>query len=133
MTVEEEFQDVLQNIEFSIIQVYRGNPDLIDAEVLTAIEALIRLYSAEAQGKTVSTRPVKGIAKQVMESVQTMCEWRLGRVASADEEGSSPESSPPKTVDDVVACLKRIQSSIKFWSQKGGRQGYLNFVQQFIT
>jgi hypothetical protein len=133
MTVEEEFQDVLQNIEFSIIQVYRNDPELVDAEVLTAVEALIRLYSAEAQGKSLSMRPVRGITKQVMESVQSMCEWRLGRSALKDEQGSLGELQLPKTVDEIVVCLKRIQSSIKFWTQKGGRQGYLHFIQQFIV
>jgi hypothetical protein len=38
----------------------------------------------------------------------------------------------PKTLTDIIDCLKRIQSSIKFWTQKGGRQGYLNFVQNFF-
>jgi hypothetical protein len=133
MKVEEEFEDVLQNIEFSIIQIYRNDPDLIDAEVLTAIEALIRFYSAEAQGKSFSTRQVRGLSKQVMESVQSMCEWRLGRAAPYEQETKSIESPPPKTIDEIVVCLKRIQSSIKFWSQKGGRQGYLSFVQKFIV
>lgn len=137
MTVEEEHQDVLQNIEFSIIQVYQENPDLIDAEVLTAIDALVRLYSAEAQGKTIGTRPVRGIAKQVMEAVQEMCEWRLGRSQLLNTElqntGAFPETPPPKSLDEIVACLKRIQSSIKFWTQKGGRQGYLNFVRPFVV
>ena len=101
--------------------------------MLTAIDALVRLYGAEAQGKSLSPRPVRGIAKQVMESVQAMCEWRLGRSTLQDEVERSVESPPPKTVDEIVACLKRIQSSIKLWTQKGGRQGYLNFVQQFIV
>lgn len=48
MTIEEDHQDVLQNIEFGIVQVYRETPGLIDAEVLTAIDALVRLYGAEA-------------------------------------------------------------------------------------
>jgi hypothetical protein len=132
MSVEEEHQDVLQNLEFSIIQVYRDEPDLIDAEVLTAIEALVRRYGAEAQGKTISNRPIREIAKRVMEAVQTMCEWRLGRFVLQDDKGNPVESPSPKTVDDIVACLKRIQSSIRFWTQKGGRQGYLQFIQQFI-
>jgi len=34
MTFEAEYEDVLQNLEFAIIQVYRERPDLIDAEVL---------------------------------------------------------------------------------------------------
>jgi HEAT repeat protein len=133
MAIEEEHQDVLQNIEFGIIQVYREKSDLIDAEVLTAIDALVRLYGAEAQGKTLSPRSVRGIAKQVMESVQAMCEWRLGRSRLEDIEGKFGELPPPESIDVIVECLKRIQSSIKFWTQKGGRQGYLNFVKQFIV
>jgi hypothetical protein len=46
MSVEEEHFDVLQNMEFEIVQIYRwrslrlaeSTSDLIDAEVLNAIE-----------------------------------------------------------------------------------------------
>jgi hypothetical protein len=131
MNVEEDHLDMLQNMEFGIIQVYQSNPDLIDAEVLAAIDALVRIYGAEAQGKTISSRPVRGIAKQVMEAVQELCEWRLGRQALTD--ASQPfEDIPALSLEVIVACLKRIQSSIKFWTQKGGRQGYLNYVLQFM-
>ena len=134
MAIEEEHQDILQNLEFGIVQIYKEKPDLIDAEVLTAIEALIRLYGAEAQGKTLSSRPIRGVAKQVMSSVQTMCEWRLGRLKLEAKDGELTMEAPaPESIDVMVACLKRIQSSIKFWTQKGGRQGYLNFVMQFIV
>ena len=37
-----------------------------------------------------------------------------------------------KTSSEIVACLKRIKSSVKLWTKKGGRQGYLNFIQQHI-
>ena len=40
MAVEEEYEDVLQNIESGIIQIYKENPDLIDAEVTTATRSL---------------------------------------------------------------------------------------------
>ena len=33
---------------------------------------------------------------------------------------------------EIVACLKRIQSSVKFWTKKHGRQGYLKFVGKFL-
>lgn len=132
MTVEEEYQDILQNMEFAIIQIYRQHADLIDAEVLTAIEALARLYSAQAQGKTLSARPIKGLSNQVMEAVQAMCQWRMGGSQPQDFI-AAPEASPPSVETAVIAaCLKRIQSSIKFWSKERGRQGYLNYVNQFI-
>jgi hypothetical protein len=34
MAVEDQHLDVLQNIEFAIMQVYESTPDLIDTEVL---------------------------------------------------------------------------------------------------
>jgi hypothetical protein len=126
MGVEDQHLDVLQNIEFAIMQVYESTPDLIDTEVLKAIEAVTRIYSAEAQGRSGSALTVRGISAEVAEQVKETCEMRLGRAIDIDE------SIEPKTLTDIVDCLKRIQSSIKFWTQKGGRQGYLNFVQNFF-
>ncbi|GAB4372246.1 MAG: hypothetical protein Kow00121_14430 [Elainellaceae cyanobacterium] len=133
MAVEEEHQDVLQNLEFAIVNVYRETPDLIDAEVLTAIESLIRTYGAEMQGKSIGSRPLRGIGKEVAEAVREMCEFRLGRINPTDPEGNAVEVPSPISLEGLVDCLKRIQSSIKFWTKERGRQGYLNYVQQFIV
>lgn len=133
MTFEKEYEDVLQNLEFAITQVYRERPDLIDAEVLMAIESLIRIYSAQAQGKSISSRPQRCLSQQVAESVRQICEWRLGQVPLTDAEGNPAPAAPiPKTPNEIVDCLKRIQSSIRLWTKKGGRQGYLNFVSEFL-
>lgn len=127
MEIEEEYQDILLNIEFSIISIYREAPELIDAEVLTAIDALVRFYSAQAQGKSPAVPSVRGISKlvmeRVMEQVQLMFEL---------EKSNLRDAPTPISFEVVVACLKRIQSSIKFWSKKSGRQGYLSYVNQFI-
>jgi hypothetical protein len=128
MAVEDQHLDVLQNIEFAIMQVYESTPDLIDTEVFKAIEAVTRIYSAEAQGRSGSALSVKGISAEVAEQVREACETRLGRASA----GNIDESMEPKTLTDIIDCLKRIQSSIKFWTQKGGRQGYLNFVRNFF-
>jgi hypothetical protein len=133
MTFEAEYEDVLQNLESAIIQVYREHSDLIDAEVLIAIESLIRIYGSQAQGKSISSRPLKGLSQQVASSVQLICEWRLGRVPLTDADGTPVTDAPtPHTPNEIVDCLKRIQSSIRLWTKKGGRQGYLNFVSQFL-
>jgi hypothetical protein len=133
MSVEDKHLDVLQNIEFAIMQVYQEKPDLIDIEVMTAIETLSRLYDAEAQGRSGTSRSLKGTTAQVAEQVKSVCEMRLRRVSIDDQaEQISEEEMAPKTLIDIVDCLKRIQSSIKFWTKKSGRQGYLNFVSQFF-
>lgn len=39
----------------------------------------------------------------------------------------------PLTLSDMVACIKRVRRSLKFWSGKhGGVQGYLNYISHFI-
>jgi hypothetical protein len=38
----------------------------------------------------------------------------------------------PKTLDEIVACLKRVRTSVKRWHKSGGRRGYLDFVSQYI-
>jgi hypothetical protein len=132
MSFEEDYQDVLQNIEASIIIFWQQNPDLIDAEVENALDWLIRLYSAEIQGRSFS-RPLRGISRKVADSVQEMCEIRLGRSQLTDEEGKAIVDMSTTTVEEIVECLKRIKSSVNFWSKERGRQGYLNYVKQFIV
>ena len=131
MKFEEKYEDVLQNIEFGIVRVYQEHPELVDWDALIAIESLIHAYSAEAQGRQAAPRVLAGLASQVAGPVKAMCEWRLGRNPLTDEEGHSLDV-PPKTLDEIVACLKRIRRSIRLWNKEGGRQGYLKFVSQFV-
>jgi len=47
MGLEDKYLDVLQNIEFAIVSVYRKESDLSDYEVMDALDALINLYRAQ--------------------------------------------------------------------------------------
>jgi O6-methylguanine-DNA--protein-cysteine methyltransferase len=38
---EEKYLDVLQNIEFGIVSVYREHPEMLDWDAFKAVEALI--------------------------------------------------------------------------------------------
>ena len=62
-----------------------------------------------------------------------MCEWRLGREQLFTEGGQQLDADMiPRTVDEIIACLKRIQKSIRRWNKVGGRQGYLSFISEFV-
>jgi hypothetical protein len=132
---EEQYEDVLQNIEFGIISVYREHPEMTDWQALDAIQALIRTYQAEARGRQVDSPSLEPLAQQVYDMAGAMCEWRLGRDQFVSGESDKPIDLPiePLSLDEIAACLKRIRKSIKFWSKRGGRQGYLNYVEQFIV
>ena len=130
---EDKYLDVLQNIEFGIVRIYQERPELTDWDSLDAIEALIRGYTAEVRGRSRPNIRLSDLPQLVFDSVEAMCEWRLGR-ERLSAEGSQPVDveMEPKTIDEIIACLKRIRKSIKRWNKVGGRQGYLNFISEFV-
>jgi hypothetical protein len=130
---ENKYLDVLQNIEFGIVRVYRERPQMVDWDALDAIEALIRGYTAEARGRSWPTTRLSDLSQSVFDSVRTMCEWRLGRGQPLMQGDQTVElEMKPVTAEEIIACLKRIRKSIGLWNKKGGRQGYLNFVSEFV-
>jgi hypothetical protein len=132
MSFEEEYQDVLQNIEFAIVSVYREEPALLDYDVEKVLNSLGRSYrfgEAPPPPEDFNERQ-----KAVYVRVKAMCDLRLGKEGLSDAEGEDV-NVPMATVtpDEIVACLKRIQKSVQKWTKQAGRQGYLEFVDGFIV
>ncbi|HEX9937539.1 MAG TPA: hypothetical protein VGB15_10465 [Longimicrobium sp.] len=127
--VEEEYQDVLQNIEAAIVSVHRGHPEMVDYDVDGALEALIARYVAEQRGRTVRDSVLHGLREEVFNAVREICEWRLGR----DPSDAGTEDDEAVSVDVIVACLKRVRSSVQRWTREGGRVGYLRFIRQYVS
>jgi hypothetical protein len=132
MRVEEEFLDVLQNIEWAIVAIYEDDPALDDRAVLTAIDALLREYRSEGAGRSPAVwLPER--ARAVHDFCRRMCEWRLGRQALHEGEANTEGPRPRElSVSEIVLCLQRIRKSIRLWHARGGRHGYLNYVREFF-
>jgi hypothetical protein len=101
--------DVLQNIEFGIIEVYRADRSLLDIDAKDAIDALVRHYRCEEEHRTPPTMKLGDRAQRVFQSVQRLCDWRLGRSLFPGED-SAP--GPGIAVSELVECLREIQKSI---------------------
>jgi hypothetical protein len=132
-TFEDQYLDVLQNIEFSLAQVYRDHADMLDHDARNAIEALARAYQAEARGRTITLPRLNPLAQEAYDLVKAMYEIRLGRSTSFDD-NQQPVAleGTPLTLDEIVACLKRIRKSIDTWNRQGGQRGYFNFINGFL-
>ncbi len=130
MPVEDEYLDVFQNIEASIVEIYRDYPDLTDYQVQSAFEALQRTYQGEISGRS-AVLPRGEQSRIVYSAVKSVCEWRLGRVQAVDEE-EQPLSLEPLTVDEIITVIKRLRKSVDTWNKQSGTQGYLNYIRQFI-
>jgi hypothetical protein len=131
--VEEEFQDVLQNLEFALVQVYRAHDEMTDWEAETAVASLIRTYNTEARGRKAPELRLKPLEQEAYDGVQAMCEFRLGRSDMASDSGKTLNIPiEPIAVSDLLLCLKRIRKSIQLWRREGGRRGYFEVVGQFL-
>jgi hypothetical protein len=131
--VEEQYFDVLQNIETAIVTAYEDEPRLLDLDVTDALDVLIRNYALEEQGVSARTSRLSGPAQRVHDVAKRMCEWRLGRqpLNTADPADGRPATGE-LSVAGLVLCLKRIRKSVRLWTERGGRQGYLDYIRQFL-
>jgi len=125
--IEEQYEDVLQNMEVAIVSVYREHREMSDYDVLRVLDAVVDSYRAENVGRAPRNFGLSEVEDLCRDRLRQICEWRLGRVSGP--EGSEPE---PKKVDEILLCLKRIVKSVKRWNREGGRQGYLDFVARFV-
>jgi hypothetical protein len=133
--LEEEFMDVLQNIEFALVTVYKEDEEMTDYEAEEAINSLIRLYTAEERKRNAPNLNLSGPAELAFERVKGMCELRLGRekLQSGDKNKEPFDSNlEPIALNDLIACLKRVRRSIQKWNRDYGRRGYYDFVRQFV-
>jgi len=133
MAVEDEYLDVLQNIEFAIVSTYHDHPQIVDAHVSRALEAVIGSYRAEQAGHEPPEFSAAPVEAELYRAIRNVCEWRLGRIREEDLGDDQPGPAPePVTIDEILLCLKRILKSVNRWNKSGGQRGYLTFIVQYV-
>lgn len=130
-SIEDEYLDVLQNIETAIVSVYSEQRELTDYDVDKALNILWTEYRNEKIAKVVPAPRFNENAQMVYDRVKHVCEWRLGRVGEKTDKWFKVKPEPI-TIDVVMDCLKRIRKSVDLWHKEGGRQGYLYFIENNI-
>ncbi|MBW7866072.1 MAG: hypothetical protein GX580_12585 [Candidatus Hydrogenedens sp.] len=128
--IEDRHPDVLQNIEYAIVATYRKSRELTDYDVMRVLDAVLENYAAEKDGRIPRNARFSPLEQVLHGQVRQICEWRLGRATLGDDEKRPPKTPIP--LDDMILCLKRLIKSAGRWNKQGGRQGYLNYVIQFI-
>lgn len=123
LSFEEEYFDVLRAIETQIYTTYTDNPNLLDFNVDKALNGLVRTLQNEQRGKKAPNLKLKNDEQTIYKLLQSLANLYLGK------DDIKPDQL--LTIDEMIACFKRIQRSIKLMSDQG-RQGYLNFIKQFF-
>ncbi len=73
MRVEDQYTDVLQNIEFGIVMTYRSHPEMSDYDVIRMLEALIDKYATEKIGRQPRHVLLSEVERALLENVHRMC------------------------------------------------------------
>lgn len=128
MSPDEKNLDVLQNIEFAVVEVWKQNPSLNNYNVMRAYECALAHYRAVAREQPPKPSNLTGLDAKVFDKVKEICDWRLGF-----SKAEKPEELPPVPVEDMLACLRKLGKSVELWTKQGGRQGYLQFIEQFLA
>ncbi len=106
MIPSEDRLDVLQNIEFAVVQVWHSHPEMTNYAAMRAYEAAITYYGAMAREHTPKPVNLTGLDATLFEEIRKMCEWRLGRTTASGK----PEL-PPLPPEELVACLRKLRKS----------------------
>lgn len=133
---EEQYLDVLQNIETALVTVIRDQPTVLDYDVRAAVEALIREYQAVGRNRAAPAIKRNQLTEVLYSAAKVMCEYRLGHIPlngiTKKRFTDAQLIMSPITVDEIVACLKRIRKSIDMWTRERGRRGYCDFIDDMM-
>ncbi len=130
MNVVNDYLDILQNIEASIVSVYKNMPELRDPDVIQALERLISLYTREKKKLPPLPVVLPERAVAVLQTMQAVCETRMDRTSNVVVQDELVGYRVPLRL--MIPCLERLLQSANTWHKRGGQRGYLGFVSQFV-
>ncbi len=129
MKITDDKLVILQNLEFSVVTVWRNYSDMSDYAALRAYEAAFQIYRAEWRGHVPKPPALTGLDDTAFQSVKAMCESLLGR---STEPIAFPKSIPPVTLEVLMDCQRELGKSVERHTKAEGRQGYLTFIDGFL-
>jgi hypothetical protein len=121
----------LQELETAIAEVFRKHPDMTDYVAARAYESTFQVYRALNRGHQPKPSTLKGLDAEAFDAVRTTCE-RLHASGAAPLKDNSRGSTPPVPLPKLVEYLRDLQRSVERHTAANGRQGYLEFINQFV-
>jgi hypothetical protein len=126
-----ELTDILYPIELTVLREWAREPSLIDLEVSDVFDALARRYVLEDRGQTMKPLRLSPKAERLYEALIGVAEALAGRRTPPDEKLRIPFRTDV-TPSELAAGFKRLSKSVGTWSEQGGRQGYLEYIDEFL-
>lgn len=120
---------VLKDLETAVIAFWRAHRDLGDHAVARVYETALDRYDAERRGRRPRPHRLAGDDLELFERILAVCEYRLGRAPKPEQASADVPAQPPEM---IAGCLRELGKSVATRTRAGGRQGYLEYVSQFL-
>lgn len=132
LSFEDQYFTQLFTIETAIVEMYRTNSALLDFNVDKALNAAVRTLTNQKRDRKPPKLKLKGDEQILYDRLINIAAMYFGEGEFVTEDGEPSDLElEPLTIDEMIACFRRIQRSIKLMSNQG-RQGYLEFIDQFF-
>ena len=130
MAYEERLLPLLQLIESGINVIYQASSEMHDFQALAAVEAAQDYFIAQQRHRQLRDFNLDELSKDVYVMITTSITEFLEMAEKKKAKGDS--DTPNYSVNDFIDALKTIKASIGKWTKMKGRQGYLNFITEFL-
>jgi hypothetical protein len=127
----QDFTEVVYPIELAVLDVWEREPSLLDLEVADVFDVLARRYTLEDRGQASSAPRLSPQAALLYETVWSVSEAQTGRQPVPQRELRIAFRTDV-TAAELAMCFKRLSRSVATWSERGGRQGYLEYISQLL-
>lgn len=129
---EEQYFDVLHAIESAIVRIYTAHPEMKDRHATSALKGLMRTYKAALAQHPAPRIKLNALEQMLYSEIEAAMKIFMSGFTPAE----SSSEVKTYTIDEIIACLKRIQSSITTWTKTQGYganiNGYLEFVKDYV-
>jgi hypothetical protein len=126
-----DLADVLYPIELAVLEAWEREPSLLDLEVADVFDALARRYTLEERGQTSRGPSLSPKAALVFETVSAVSEAQIGR-QPPPQRNLRIAFRTDVTAAELARGFKRLSRSVATWSERGGRQGYLEYISELL-
>jgi hypothetical protein len=129
MKIDDTMIGLLKDFETAVIDHWHTNRDLSDHAVTRVYEAAAQVYDAELRGRRPRPHGLTGSELDLFENVRSVAEYRLGR---GPRTGRATADVVPQPLEGVHRAFRELVKSVGARTERGGRQGYLTYVEPFI-
>jgi hypothetical protein len=126
-----DLTDVLYPIELAVLREWGREPSLIDIDVEDVFASLGRRYLLESRGQVTKVPSLSPKAERLYAAVLIIAEAQIGRRPVPPEELNASFRTNVSAAE-LASCFKRLSKSVATWSERGGRQGYLDYIDKFV-